>query len=159
MFTVIMLKMNKKSIQNCLSVFSFRSQVLEHMQLTTWEKFYLIREVTLLRVVPLQKVFGNVKQNNVGIWKALRLHFLGWDHTSVFSCFVCLKTQQKWASWKSMRVARHSLFSRWCGAFSRSHPAAGWKAKNAPWPVFGAFLPSQTWPHLPVKTQRALDRR
>lgn len=37
------------------------------MQLTTWEKFYLIREVILLRVVPLQKVFGNVKQNNVGI--------------------------------------------------------------------------------------------
>lgn len=48
-----------------MSVFSFRSQVLEHMQLTTWEKFYLIREVTLLRVVPLQQVFG--KQNNVGI--------------------------------------------------------------------------------------------
>lgn len=50
-----------------MSVFSFRSKVLEHMQLTTWEKFYLIREVTLLRVVPLQKAFGNVKQNNVGI--------------------------------------------------------------------------------------------
>lgn len=48
-----------------MSVFSFRSQVLEHMQLTTWEKFYLIRVVTLLRVVPLQQVFG--KQNNVGI--------------------------------------------------------------------------------------------
>lgn len=76
---------------------------------------------------------------------------LCYGYTSVCSWSVSAekrnKTRQAGRAWDWW--ATRSVYSRRCGAFSRS-PAANWKA-NAPAPIFGSHFPAQPWLHLPGK--------
>lgn len=60
-----------------------------------------------------------------------------------------LETQQKWAGWKSMRMANRSFFPPMWRVLKVSR--RGPKSERACWPFFQVVFPAKPWLHLTEK--------